>query len=75
MYKTWKNIQLTFFVEFKNLNRLDNHLQHERNKIEVQWVWLYEVLKRIGRFVVKLKVIKYKEDFFYYLSSYLDLDF
>ena len=29
----------------------------------------------MDRLVVKLKAIKYKEDFFYYLSSYLDLGF
>ena len=27
----------------------------------------------MGRLIVRLKAIKYKEDFFYYLSSYLDL--
>ena len=29
----------------------------------------------MNRLVVKLKVIKYKKDFFYYLFSYLDLGF
>ena len=32
-------------------------------------VWLCGVSKRIGRLVVRLKAIKYKEDSFYYLSS------
>ena len=29
--------------------------------------------KYIGRLIVRLKAIKYKKDFFCYLSSYLDL--
>ena len=36
---------------------------------EVEWVWLCGVLKRMGRLVVRLKAIKYKEDFSCYLSS------
>ena len=31
-------------------------------------------LKRMDKLIVRLKAIKYKEDFFCYLSSYLDLD-
>ena len=30
-------------------------------------------LKRMGRLIIRLKAIKYKEDFFCYLSSYPDL--
>ena len=30
-------------------------------------------LKYINRLIIRLKAIKYKEDFFYYLSFYLDL--
>ena len=30
-------------------------------------------LKHMGRLIVRLKAIKYKEDFFYYLSFYPDL--
>ena len=32
-------------------------------------------LKCMGRLIVRLKTIKYKKDFFYYLSSYPDLGF
>ena len=31
-------------------------------------------LKYMGRLIIKLKAIKLEKDFFYYLSSYLDLD-
>ena len=48
-------------------------MQNNRNEIEIEWVWLFGVSKHIGRFIVKLKAIKYKENFFYYLSSYPDL--
>ena len=41
-----------------------------RNGIEVKWVWLCEVSKRMGRFVVRLKGIKYKVDVVRYLSSH-----
>ena len=41
-----------------------------------EWVWLYGVWKYISVIIVKLKAIKYKKNFFYYLSSYpLDLGF
>ena len=41
-----------------------------------QKIWLYTVLKHINRLVIRLKVIKYKKNFFCYLSFYLSsLDF
>ena len=36
-------------------------------KIKDVWKWFYGILKRLGRLIVKLKVIKYKKDLFYYL--------
>ena len=36
MYKTEKGVQSTFLVEFRNLGRSDNHMQHGKNKIEVK---------------------------------------
>ena len=33
-------------------------------------LWLCRVLKHMGKLVVRLKAIEYKENFFYYLSSY-----
>ena len=62
-------MQLIFFVKFRNLGRPNDYVQRDRNKIKVKWVWLCGVSKYMGRFVVKLKAIKYKEDFFCYLSS------
>ena len=38
------------------------------NKIEINWIWFYKILKYIGKFVVNLKTINYKKYFFYYLS-------
>ena len=73
MCKTGKDMQSTFFVKLKNLGQSDDHMQRGRKEIEVGWVCLYGILKYMGRFVVKLKVIKYKKDFFYYLSSHPDL--
>ena len=40
-----------------------------------KWVWLYEVSKYIGRLKIRLKIIKYKEKFFYYLFFYKILFF
>ena len=38
-------------------------------------IWFYWVLKYISWLIIRLKTIKYKKDFFCYLSFYLDLDF
>ena len=59
MYKTWKDVQLTFLDELKNLGKLDDYIQNEKNWIEIKWVWLCKVSKLIDRFVVRLKAIKY----------------
>ena len=60
-----------FSCWLRNLGRPDDHVRRGRNGIEVEWVWLCGVSKRMGRLVVRLKAIEYKEDFFCYLSSYL----
>ena len=49
-------------------------MQYIRHEIKVEWVWLCKISKYISRLIIKLKTIKYKEDFFCYLSFYLDLD-
>ena len=38
-----------------------------KNEIIDEIVWLYEILKYIDRIIIRLKIIKYKKDFFYYL--------
>ena len=38
--KTWKGVQSTFFVEFKNLDKPNDHMQCG---VEIKWVWLYGV--------------------------------
>ena len=63
-----------FLLSFRNLSRLDDHIQYGRNGIEIKWLWLCGVLKCIGRFKIRLKAIEYKKNFFFYLSSYSDLD-
>ena len=60
-------------MSFQNLRRSDDHMEHGKNGIEIELKWPYRILKYIGRFIVRLKAIKYKEDFFYYLSFYLNL--
>ena len=42
-----------------------DHVLHEW-KVD-RWVLLCRVSKRMGRFVIRLKAIKYKEDSFCYL--------
>ena len=29
-------MQLTFLIKFKNLGKLDDHMQYDKNKIEVE---------------------------------------
>ena len=43
-------------------------MQYGISEIKVEWIWLYGVLKYISRLVVRLKVIKYKENSFCYFS-------
>ena len=50
-------------------------MPYDKNKPEVEWVFILWNLKYMGKLVIKLKAIKYKEDFFSYLSSYSNLGF
>ena len=50
---------IDFLVEFKNLGRPDDYVERKRDEIKVEWVWLCRVLEHMGRFVVRLKAIKY----------------
>ena len=68
-------MQLIFYIEFRNLDKVDDYMQCKKNKIKVEWIWFCGVSKYMNRFIVRLKAIKYKEDFFYYLFFYSDLDF
>ena len=31
-------MQLTFLVEFRNLGKPDDHVQYEKNGIEIKWI-------------------------------------
>ena len=68
-----KKYAINFFFRVKNLNRLDDNIWHNRNEIKVECIWFCKISKYMDRLVIKLKTIKYKKDFFYYLSFYLDL--
>ena len=65
---------IDLFYWVKNLGKLDDHIKCSKDGIDIEWIWFYGVSKHIGRLVVKLKAIKYKKDFFCYLSFYSDLD-
>ena len=58
---------INFFYWIKYLGKSDDYMLYSKNKIKVEWVWLYKVSKHISRLVVRLKAIKYKKDFFCYL--------
>ena len=62
-------MQLIFFI------KLETQIVESRNNVlhgwnMDKWVWLYKILKYMGRLVIRLKVTKYKEDSFYYLFFY-----
>ena len=68
---------IDFFYWVGNLGRPDNHIQHDKNEIKIEWIWFYGVSKRMDRLVVKLKAIKYKIDiacYLFFLSSSLAIE-
>ena len=67
-------MQTTLFVEFNSgwkawAKCYKDHVDGKR--VESMTLWSFEMY---GRIIVRLKAIKYKENFFYYLFSYT-LDF
>ena len=48
-----------------------NHIY--KNRIKDKKIKFYRVSKHIEKIIIKLKAIKYKKDFFYYLFYYLDI--
>ena len=51
----------------KNLEIIYYKIYIYRNKFENKKIWFYGISKYINRIIVRLKVIKYRKDSFYYL--------
>ena len=63
---------INFFNWTKNLDKPDDHIWHDKNEIKIEYIWFYKVSKYMCSLIIILKAIKYKKNFFYYLSSYLN---